>query len=90
MSPLFTLTVDPDAFAVGGGEYDGTFSGTTTLTSQQISDLNGGDLYANIQTATYSTPGEIRGQITGVPEPVTMTLMGVGSMAWMAMRRKKN
>jgi hypothetical protein len=90
MAPLFDLTVDPDAFSVGGGEYDGTFSGSGTLTSTEINDLNSGDLYANIQTTTYASPGEIRGQIGAVPEPVTMTLMGVGSLAWMAMRRKKD
>jgi len=91
LTPLFTLTIDPDAFPVGGGQYDGTFSGSGTLTPGEITDLDAGDLYGNIQTVSYESPGEVRGQISSVPdEPMTMTLMGVASLACMALRRKNS
>jgi hypothetical protein len=89
---LFNLNIDPDQFPVGGGLVDGTFSGSGTLTPPEVTELENGDLYVNIQTSVSqasSQPGEVRGQLSQVPEPATMTLMGLGSMAWMAMRRKK-
>jgi hypothetical protein len=87
---VFDFTIDNDAFPVGGGFYDGTFSGSGTLTPSEVTDLNDGDLYVNIQTAVSAgagQPGEIRGQL--VPEPATLTLMGAGSLAWLAVRRRK-
>jgi hypothetical protein len=90
-SALFNVPVAFE-FAEGGGLFFGSFGGSVTLTGTEISELNSGDLYLNITTPTQNpiTPGgEVRGQITSVPEPATMTLMGVGSMAWLAMRRKK-
>jgi len=86
--PLFALTVDSDETTVNGGLIDGTFSGSGTLTAGEITDLNNGDLYVNIATTPFPA-GEVRGQITAVPEPATMTLMAVGSLSWLAMRRKK-
>jgi hypothetical protein len=86
--PLFALTVDNDMTTVSGGLVDGTFSGSGTLTSGEVTDLNNGNLYVNIDTTAVPT-GEVRGQITAVPEPATMTLMGIGSLAWLAKRRKK-
>jgi len=87
--PLFALTIDPDQADVGGGFVDGTFSGSGTLTAGEITDLNNGDLYLNIASSPYPA-GEVRGQlISSVPEPATMTLMGVGSLVLAAIRRKK-
>ena len=89
---VFSLNIDNDSFPVGGGLYDGTFSGSGTLSPTQVTDLEDGNLYVNIQTAVSmgaSQPGEVRGQILQVPEPCTMTLMGVGSLTWLAMRRRK-
>ncbi len=89
---LFDLNIDNDAFPVGGGLYSGTFSGSGSLTPSEVTDLGDGDLYVNIQTAVSvgaGQPGEMRGQLQEVPEPATMSLMGVGSLAWLAMRRRK-
>src|ERR1700733_15210338 len=86
--PLFDLTINNDETVVNGGLIDGSFTGSGTLTPQQVTDLNNGDLYVNLQTSTMPQ-GEVRGQITAVPEPGTMTLMCVGSLSWLAARRKK-
>lgn len=44
----------------------GTFSGTTTLTADQATQLMNGGWYYSLGTATNST-GEVRGQITTSP-----------------------
>jgi hypothetical protein len=92
-TPLFDIPVAFE-FAEGGGLYFGSFSGSVTLTAPQISELNSEGLYLNIATPTENpaTPdGEVRGQIiAGVPEPATMTLMAVGSLAWLAKRRRRS
>ena len=90
-SPLFDIPVTFET-PEGGGLYFGTFSGSVTLTGPEIAELNNFGLYLNITTPTQNplTPGgEVRGQIVPVPEPATMTLMGVGSLAWLAIRRRK-
>ena len=71
------------------GTTSGTFSGTTApLTVQQISDLNAGLFYANIHTVNFGG-GEIRGQITAVPEPTTLALLSASGLLALAVRRKK-
>jgi len=70
------------------GNTSGTFSGSGTLTAAQITDLNAGNLYVNITDSVFPS-GEIRGQILATPEPTAMALMGAGSLALLAMRRRK-
>jgi hypothetical protein len=79
---VFSLTLDSP------GTTTGTFSGSGTLTAGQIADLNSGNLYVNIHSTVFPG-GEIRGQLEPVPEPATMALMGAGSLALLAMRRRK-
>jgi hypothetical protein len=82
---IFDLTIDPDyVFGIG------TFSGSNVLTAPEITALENGDIYINVETAANPS-GEIRGQILAgvVPEPATMTLMAAGSLSWLAMRRRK-
>ena len=52
------------------------YSGSFTLTPQQLSDLENGLWYVNVLTSAYPG-GEIRGQIVPVPEPSTWALMVV-------------
>ena len=54
------------------------YSGSFTLTPQQLSDLENGLWYVNVLTSAYPD-GEIRGQIVLVPEPSTWALMVVAS-----------
>jgi CHRD domain/PEP-CTERM motif len=79
---IFTFTLDTP------GNTSGTFSGSGTLTAGQITDLNAGNLYVNITDSVFPS-GEIRGQIESTPEPATIALVGVGSLALLAMRRKR-
>jgi len=46
----------------------GTFSGTTTLTADQASQLTSGNWYYTLGTSAHST-GEVRGQITATQTP---------------------
>jgi hypothetical protein len=93
---LFTLSVVfGDAIPNSGGLYNGLFAGSGALDAQQVTDLENGDLYLNLQSAfsqEAGQPGEVRGQINGVPDEcgtMTMMLMGVGSLAWLVMQRRK-
>ena len=91
-TPLFQLNIDGDSSPVGGGFFDGTFSGSAVLTAEEVADLENDDFYINIQTSTSQMagqPGEMDGRLGEVPEPATVILMGAGSLIWLATRRKK-
>src|SRR5882757_17885 len=56
-----------------------TAQGGTAATAEAalIAALNSGQTYANIHDASFPG-GEIRGQITAVPEPESLVLLGTG------------
>lgn len=58
-----------------------------SVTPAQIASLEAGQMYFNIHTSAFPG-GEIRGQISVVPEPAMLGLLGTGVMALMARRRR--
>src|SRR5512142_1544499 len=51
---------------------------TFAITPTQVGYLFSGYLYMNVHTSTYPG-GEIRGQLTLIPEPSTAALLGLGA-----------
>jgi hypothetical protein len=78
------------------GGTSGTMSGSFNIApigaytvAQQLADLNNSLWYFNIHSTTFGG-GEIRGQITAVPEPSTLGMVGLGLggfVLWMRRRR---
>jgi hypothetical protein len=66
----------------------GTLNGAGTYTALQIADLLAGKHYVNVHTSAFPG-GEIRGQITAVPEPGTLAAIGLG-VAALARRRRSS
>lgn len=85
--PTFITTGATSGTIAGGvlNLVDGT--GGWTL-AQQLSQLNSGQWYVNIHTTTFA-PGEIRGQITLVPEPSSAALLVLGGLCTGAYLRRK-
>ena len=61
------------------------------ITPAQVAQLFAGQFYFNVHTSIFPG-GEIRGQITLVPEPSTLALTGMGlaASAWFLRRRRKS
>jgi hypothetical protein len=70
------------------GTTAGTFDGSVSLSAQNISDLNAGLYYVNVHSQAFGG-GEIRGQITAVPEPSTIALGSVAAFGMLALRRRR-
>lgn len=97
--PASTSQTAPSIFSLGTpttgpGPQGGTltlYSDSITLTAPQISDLQSGLWYVNILSDAFPA-GEIRGQITAVPEPSTLGLFGIAGAVLVgnALRRRRN
>jgi hypothetical protein len=61
--------------------------GSTTISALQESDLLNDLWYINIHSTSF-TGGEIRGQVTVIPEPATLMLVAVGLAVVGAARRR--
>jgi hypothetical protein len=61
----------------------------TTLTAPQRNDLDGGLWWLTVSTTTFPN-GELRGQITSVPEPSTCALLGLGVLTYCAFRGRRD
>ncbi len=70
------------------GSAMGGFIGGLEITDAQRTSLLQGLWYVNIHTVA-NTPGEIRGQISRIPEPATLGLLGLGIAGLIGLRRKQ-
>jgi hypothetical protein len=85
------VSITPFATGVGGtisGKWDALEGNNTTLAAQVENILNGRS-YINFHTTQFGG-GEIRGNISAVPEPSTwaMMVLGFAGVGYMAYRRK--
>ena len=79
------LDIGTSAFSGNNVEFEITLAGPSEFNAlKEILDAQNG--YFNIHTADFPS-GEIRGQIAVVPEPATMTVIGLGALAFL--RRRK-
>ena len=78
--PLNTLPGWNSSASAGG------FVGNINLTAPQATDLLAGKFYFNVHTATNGG-GEIRGYLVQVPEPASLSLIGLGACALLKRRR---
>jgi hypothetical protein len=73
---------------VGIGVGSNPAIGNAVISNQQETDLLDGLWYVNLHTTSFSG-GEIRGQVTIVPEPSTLTLLAGGLLLFAGYRRNR-
>lgn len=87
-SGVFHHTFDLASAASYGGTFLTSFGGDVNAARAAVlAGLADNRAYFNIHTSVYP-PGEIRGNISVVPEPTSMALVGVG-LAMAALRRRR-
>jgi hypothetical protein len=83
--------VTPFATGVGGtfsGKWDAPEGNATTLTAQ-LPNILGGHAYINFHTNQFPG-GEMRGNMTVVPEPSTAVLLGIGALGIAVGHRRRH
>jgi hypothetical protein len=84
------VVITPFVSGVGGtvsGKWDAPEGNGTTLAAQ-LSNILGGRAYINFHTVQFGG-GEIRGNITAVPEPATMVLVATGLVGLCRRQRRR-
>ena len=92
---IFSPVHDPDrviTITSSNIQFSGAWGAAQTggsLLADQLANLKSGNLYVNVHSTTFPG-GEVRGQITAVPEPSTgaLALVGLGC-CWMLRRRRR-
>jgi hypothetical protein len=84
-----TIVVTPFATGVGGTFVSvwNAMEGNNTTLLAQLENLHASRTYINFHTGEFPG-GEIRGAITPIPEPATLTLLGLGLLG-VGMRRRR-
>jgi hypothetical protein len=88
-TPVFDLTPGPIVIGVGGSGDAQFFEANRIITASEAADLHAGFWWISVITPAFPN-GEIRGQITAIPEPETYVFLAVGTAAlWLVNRRKR-
>lgn len=74
--------------AIADGATSGRVTGTIQFAEGQVADLFAGEFYLNIHSGDF-TGGELRGSLTAVPEPSSVTLVALACTGLVARRRRR-